>query len=168
MTGFFSEFPSRYYDFDGDVHLITNITKRFVIKDEVKNNPDFYTSYMVQDSDNPVSIASKVYGDGNLFWVLFEMNNIYDYYSDWPLTQEELQKALIQKYGQEGLDDIAYWIDDFGQQVDPSLVPLADRKGVTNFEHEVAINDDKRLLKILDPRHLQSILDNYREILNEQ
>ena len=78
---------------------VKNLFKRGKLKEDVAADATLFTKYKVQGDDRPDNVASKVYGDVNLDWLVMLCNNIINLQSEWPLLQAEFDRYLIDKYG---------------------------------------------------------------------
>ena len=56
---YFQNFPYTYYSLDNTntVQIVTDITNRAVISDEVKNNLGLYDEYDIKDGETPELVA---------------------------------------------------------------------------------------------------------------
>ena len=162
-------------------HLLT-------VSDDVYREETLYTSYIVKDGERPDQISYKFYGDEQFYWVILQINEIVDYYTEWPLSQHELTQFTNKKYGgAPGAQKIHHYetIDTFDEADPPNLVlpggltvpenfeftyptvpggtiykkslPI----GVTNYVHELRLNDQKSEIQILDKKY---IYDYEREV----
>ena len=59
-----------------DYNQVKNIFKRAVLREDVLNAYVQFDKYLVQGDDRPDNVASKVYGDSSLDWVVLTTNNI--------------------------------------------------------------------------------------------
>jgi len=78
---------------------VKNLFKRGKIRDEIFGNLTFFTKYKIVGDERPDNVAYKVYGDSTLDWIVLLSNNIIDIHSEWPISQESLDKILLEKYG---------------------------------------------------------------------
>jgi hypothetical protein len=97
---YFKSFPYTYYSQDdrSTVQLITNITSRVVLSDEVKNNLSLYDEYDIKDGETPEILADKYYNNPLLHWIILHTNEILDARFDWPQTSANLSKYIQGKY----------------------------------------------------------------------
>jgi hypothetical protein len=97
---YFKSFPYTYYSQDdrSTVQLITNITTRVVLSDEVKNNLSLYDEYDIKDGETPEILADKYYNNPLLHWIILHTNEILDARFDWPQTSANLLKYIQGKY----------------------------------------------------------------------
>lgn len=144
---YFKRFPIVNYKLNGDIYKFIDVSKRLGVVNEQFFNPNFYIEYVIQEGDTPIIIADKVYDDAELAWVILHFNQIVDYFEEWPLEQESLDQYILQKYNDP------YAIHHYESLLSGNIVqashPAYDRVAVNNYEHEVAVNDDKRQIKIL-------------------
>jgi hypothetical protein len=99
---YFEQFPSVLYTFDpanNSFQLVTNIFARVKFLDVILANTLVYYPYSVQDGDTPWSIADKYYDDPQRHWIVLFANKIVDPYFDWPLTTNDLNAQIVQKFG---------------------------------------------------------------------
>lgn len=103
MPTFFSKFPSIAYDVErnGKPIITKNILTRFAIRSEIKTNGDFYSDYIIQDSDRPDLLALDFYGSTDHYWVVLMMNDMVDPYHDWPMDQLTLERWSDKKWPNE-------------------------------------------------------------------
>jgi len=94
MSDYFKYFPQIQYG--GKV--VTNITRRVKILDNIENDPYAYLPYTVKDNETPEEVAHLYYGDVAHVWIVWYSNNIVDPYFDWPLTYRDLEATLVKKY----------------------------------------------------------------------
>lgn len=96
---FFSLFPTIL---DQNGILLTDITIRTKFKDIWLNNNRLYYSYNYQDHDRPEDIAHKYYGDQGLGWIILFSNRIINPNFELPLSSQQFQDYLNQKYYTQG------------------------------------------------------------------
>lgn len=99
MPRYFNKFPKLVYSRDNQTSLVTNLLNRVdVIKDKLDSSAIFY-EYDIQEGDTPEIIASKYYDDAELHWVVMLFNDVYDPFYDWPLTYQQFNSFIEDKYG---------------------------------------------------------------------
>ena len=79
--------------------IAPDILTRVRLSTDFIKNRALYHPYTIEDGDRPDTIAHLYYGDSEFDWLVMLANNIYDYYSQWPLTQTQFQNYLTLKYG---------------------------------------------------------------------
>ena len=82
-----------------DRQTVTNILKRSTFLKEILENTAIAYDYEIKDGDTPEIIAHKLYGDVNRHWIVLLYNNILNPYYEFPLTQDELNTYIQNKYG---------------------------------------------------------------------
>jgi hypothetical protein len=97
---YFKSFPYTYYSLDdaSTVQVVTNITTRVVLSDEVKNNLSLYDEYDIKDGETPELVADKFYGNPEQHWLILHYNEIIDPRFDWPLDTNNLNRQVASKY----------------------------------------------------------------------
>ena len=80
---FFSNFPEIQYQLDsGRVRFIKDFFRKSKIEQESVNALIDYSLYTLTDGDRPDTLATKIYGNSNLHWTFFLVNDMENYY-DW-------------------------------------------------------------------------------------
>jgi len=98
---YFSQFPKTQYNItgnNGDTKEITDIWRRVKVRSKIANNVAMLDTYDVEEGESPETVAYKVYGDTDYFWVVCLMNNIVNRYYDWPLDEYNFQQFVADKY----------------------------------------------------------------------
>jgi hypothetical protein len=71
----------KYINIKDYFHLLT-------VRDDIYREETLYTTYTVQNGERPDQISYKFYGDEQWYWVLLQVNEITDYYTQWPLSEQ--------------------------------------------------------------------------------
>ena len=97
---YFQNFPYTYYSLDNTrtVQVVTDITNRAVISDEVKINLGLYDEYDIKDGETPELVADRFYNNPELHWIVLQYNDIIDPRFDWPLDTNNLTRYVTGKY----------------------------------------------------------------------
>ena len=97
---YFQNFPYTFYPLDNatTVQVVTDITNRAVISDEVKSNLGLYDEYDIKDGETPELLADKFYGNPEQHWLILHYNEIIDPRFDWPLDTNNLNRYVAGKY----------------------------------------------------------------------
>lgn len=97
---YFQKFPITYYSLDdlNSVQVVTNITLRNTISNEIKNNFAVFDEYDIKEGETPELVADKFYNNPSYHWVILHMNEVLDPRYNWPLSQNDLNKHVEQKY----------------------------------------------------------------------
>ena len=70
---YFSQFPKTQYNItgnNGDTKEITDIWRRVKVRSKIANNVAMLDTYDVEEGESPETVAYKVYGDADYFWVV--------------------------------------------------------------------------------------------------
>ena len=168
-----------------DYVVVKNIFRRAKLRDDLKYNFTSLIDYYIRDGVRPDQVADNVYGDPELDWVVLTSANIINVRDECPLDSYEIYNYSLNKYGND-LNQIRHYettevkdssdrlilpqgkVVDSGFTIpDPSsptatLNPVA---GVTNYEYETKLNDEKRSIYIITPEYLQVFLNDMRDIM---
>lgn len=79
---------------------LTNIMTRSAFLQEVLDNTSVFYEYQVKDGETAEIIADKLYGDPKRFWIVLLFNKLNNPYYDFPLTTDQLNDMIENKYGQ--------------------------------------------------------------------
>lgn len=241
---YFANFPKIVYDFDlsngVDYRIITDITRNVRLRKQILENISLYDYYDIVEGETPEIISEKIYGTPYYHWIIMLVNQRYDYVSDFPLTQLELDAYIDKKYGdkkyhvhdykvdgiiKEGvnivtlrdsviegggigemavgktlvsvtngyearIDDIIVESDNYTVQIEVSLRTGKFLQGETvkilgentyaevvsstvpgqytttsNYDYEFALNESKRRIKIVDPKLVEQIVKEFKDII---
>ena len=168
-----------------DYVVVKNIFRRAKLRDDLKYIFTSLIDYYIRDGLRPDQVADSVYGDPELDWVVLTSANIINVRDEWPLDSYEIYNYSLNKYGKD-LNQIRHYettevkdssdrlilpkgkVVDSGFTIpDPSsptatLNPVA---GVTNYEYETKLNDEKRSIYIITPEYLQVFLNDMKDIM---
>jgi len=78
---------------------VKNLFKRGKIKDDIFKDITYFTKYSIIGDERPDNVASKVYNDSTLDWIVLLSNNMVNVQTEWPLTQQSFDVYLTNKYG---------------------------------------------------------------------
>ena len=181
---YFSSFPIiPYGSTDGTVKNVTNLLRRVAIRTKVKSNAALYDTYNVKNGETPEIIADKLYEDPELHWVVLLINNVTDRYHDWPMSEQQFSTYVNEKYSNpDGIHhyEISQESGDTTKKIEvynPELLTDAGAVSdstayssattVTNREYEEQQQDQKRKIKLLDPRYIEQFVDEFETLIGE-
>jgi hypothetical protein len=130
-----------YFTFFGDVTIddtdIKNIFKKIRFKNKFINDRNLFLKHRIVDGQTPESLARYYYNEPELYWIILASNVMLDYHYDWPLRSEELRMYSEKLFNdqQTGGDTLSEIYETLQQE-----------------------NDDKRVIKYLDPARLGDFL----------
>lgn len=106
MARYLDKFPKLLYTRDSKTTLVTNLLTRIATVKGVLDDISLFYYYDIQEGDTPEIIASKYYNDPELHWVILILNDIMDPYYDWPMTYQQFQAYITDKYGSQAAAQI--------------------------------------------------------------
>lgn len=100
MAFLFRPYPTVQYKIPGKKQIIavTDITRRFAVSNFIRSSNVSFDEYYVQDGERPDIIAHQYYDDSTLDWLVLMTNEIHDPYFEWPLSYEQFNSMIMQKY----------------------------------------------------------------------
>ena len=171
---YFETFPKLYYDIagDGNYKLITDILRRFKVRNRIQEDAVMFDKYEVQDGEKPEDVSMRFYGTPYHHWVILSMNNIKDRFYEWPLSVVDFQTYIAEKYTNP--DGIHHYEITQSSGVSSSLdnshlievnSDTSGASSVSNREYEERLQDNKRLIKILRPEYLSEFVEEFKRII---
>lgn len=168
----FSHFPKVMYNGVNSLNLMKRIAA-------VRSNLDkfaVYYPYVIKDGERPDTIAYDYYGQSSYAWLVMIVNDVYHYYSDWPLTGPEFHDYLMKTYGYvyelkndvhhyvytgngESAEEIArkdWWMSPGSY----ALASMDERLGwspVSVFDYEDNANEEKRQILLISNELLSRV-----------
>ena len=198
MSNYFRNVP----DFDyvsrlpgakiSDYNKVKNFFKRGFIREDIFQELSFFTKYKIIGDDRPDNVAWNFYQESGLDWLVLTCNNIINIQTEWPLSQTDFDRFLLDKYETyEKLNEIHHYetieikttkgtiIVKEGLQVDSNftvtyydditekqVTPTKLTTSVTNYVYEQKIEDEKRNIYLLKPKYLNIIYDDMDEMMS--
>ena len=182
MANYFRNLPKVKFDINGaepNKYLnVTNIMKRISFKPSVIEDISDYYPYRVKDGERPDIIAHQKYGSVAYAYLIMLINDIYDPLFDWPLSSQQFEKYLVNKYGSvsssmgttkyyyqiiraevartgtsERIPAVKFIVD----QTTYDALDTGDRSTQSQYEWEDELNDNKRDIKLIDASLIQDI-----------
>jgi hypothetical protein len=138
---YFKSFPYTYYSLDdaSTVQVVTNITNRVTLSDEVKNNLSLYDEYDIKDGETPELVADKFYNNPELHWLVLHYNEIIDPRFDWPLDTNNLSRYVASKY--TNTNGIHHYEDGNGNYSNGNVFILSSNAFVNFNVNDVITNN---------------------------
>ena len=175
---YFSRFPLMAYRIkEGDpLKLMPQIIKRVKLRQNIKNGLLIFDKYNVKEGENPEDIATKLYGDPTLHWVVLMVNNVTDRYYQWPMTQAQFLEFLTDKYGAGNEDGVHHY--ELAQTSGPTsssddshmLEVNSDTENattITNREYEEREQNKLRQIRLLDRRYISQFVEEFEKLIQE-
>ena len=166
---YFNKFGTILYDpaGDGSGKLCTDIMSRVRVRANMKKEIVMLDPYNVKENETPEIVADKHHGSSYYHWVVMLMNDISDVNHDWVKSTRQMQKYLMSKYTETQLTETHHY--EIPQtsgdttimiEVENSTYPSATT--VTNYEYEVALNEEKRSIDLLRNEYLAFFVDEFK------
>ena len=198
MSNYFSQVPNFEYisrinerQTNSDFIKVKNLFRRAIIREDLFTDFMAFTKYKINGDMRPDAVAYEVYGDEDLDWVILISNNIINVRDEWPLTQNDFNNYLIEKYGDEGaIDEIKHYetieVKDSkgkifvpkGKIVDSTykvrfldsgtnrITEVNPVSGISYRTYEQKLQDDKRNINILESGYLAQVIDDIETVLD--
>ena len=190
--GYFRELPNlRYPSFlqekgsSFDYVEAKNLFRRTKLRDDLQNNFTIFDKYEIVEGMRPDNVAQELYESDQFDWVVLLVAGITNVRNEWPLSNRDLYHYALDKYGDslnsnmffetiEVKDSSGRLILPKGKVVDQNFTipkPGAPNAtinpvvGISNFEYETRINDEKRTIFVLRLEYLQEFVNDFRELM---
>ena len=185
--GYFRELPNLLYQSflpdkksSLDYTEVKNLFRRTKLRDDLQNVFTLFDKY---------EIPEDFYGNDELDWVVLTTAGIVNVRNEWPLNNRDIFDYSFEKYG-DNLNATRFFetkeiknssgsiILEKGKVVDSDFVfkyydtngivevkGTNVRTGVSNYDYEVRLNEEKRSIFVLKPEYLQQFLSDFRDIM---
>lgn len=175
---YFDLFPTIQYNLSGvvgDNKDVTDIWRKVKVRSKIANNLALYDSFDVPEGDSPETIAYKVYGSTDYFWVVCLLNNVQNRFYDWPLDEYNFQQFVTDKY--DNVEGIHHYEktqssgsqkgqgpSDYSHKIEVNS-DTAGAEAVSNIEYERREQDKKRQIKLLNPGYLNNFIEEFKNLI---
>ena len=190
--GYFRELPNLLYPSflpnkysSLDFIEVKNIFRRIKVRDDLFNNFTVFNKYEIPEGARPDTVAEDIFGSPNLDWVVLTVAGILNVRNEWPLSNRDLYNYANNKYGEslnstrffettEVKDSSGRLILPKGKVVDSNFTipkpgtPTATLNpvvGISNYEYETRLNDEKRNINILRKEYLNQFVDDMKILM---
>lgn len=187
------KYPSFLSDKNSSLEYIDvkNFFRRVKLREDIQNTLVVFDKYEIPMGFRPDNVAEELYGSASLDWVVITCAGIVNIRDEWPLDSNQIYDYSLNKYG-ENLNEVKYYqtkeirdgeghlILPKGKRVNSNFtVKYYDntlstyvtksgtnvRSGISNYEHETILNDNKRFISVLKDEFLQEFLNDFRDIM---
>ena len=190
--GYFRELPNlRYPSFlkekksSLDYIEVKNVFRRIKLRDDLQSNFTIFNKYEIEEGMRPDTVAEELYGNPEFDWIVLTVAGILNVRNQWPLNNRDLYNYCLDKYG-DSLNSERFFetkevkntdgklILQKGKVVDSNFTipdpnnPSANLNpviGISNYEYETRLNDEKRNIYVLREGYVQTFLNDIREIM---
>ena len=176
---YFSKFPKGVYDIAGNKQfkLVTDIMRRVKVRAKILNEASLYDDYDVPSGERPEVTAFKHFGDTELHWVILLTNDITDAYYGWPLSDQDFEKYVTDKYAnpqgihhyeitQSSGSQTGSSPDDYSHKIEVNETE-SGAESVSNYEYERREQDKIRSIKLLDPAFLGLFIEEFERLVSQ-
>ena len=190
--GYFRELPNlRYPSFLSDKVSsldfveVKNIFRKVKLRDDLQSNFTLFNKYEIEEGMRPDTVAEELYGNPEFDWIVLTVAGILNVRNEWPLNNRDLYNYCLDKYD-DSLNSVRFFetkevknadgklILPKGKVVDSGFtIPNPDNVsanlnpvvGISNYEYETRLNDEKRNIYVLREGYIQTFLNDIREIM---
>ena len=182
MANYFRNIPKVRYDINGaepNKYLnVTNIMKRISFKPSVIEDISEYYPYRVKDGERPDILSFEKYGTVAYAYLIMLVNDIYDPLFDWPLSSQQFEKYLTNKYGSVSSEiaTVKYYYQIIRAEVArtgtseriPAVKFIVDqtaynalsednRTTISEYDWEFELNDEKTEIQMINSGLIQDV-----------
>ena len=170
---------------------VKNLFKRVKLSNKLFQDLTNFTKYQIVGDERPDNVANKIYNNSNYDWIVLLSNNIINIQDEWPMSNRTFELYMNKKYGVTNYDNIHhyesievkdssnnYTVLKKGLEV-PSdysitfydgalgrMSTVTDTNvGVTNYEYESKIQDDKRNIFLLRSDLIQTVIRDIKKLM---
>jgi hypothetical protein len=105
-------------NYSGGTIILTNLLARANILPEALKSPLLYYTYDIQEGDTPEIVAHKYYNDSYRYWIVLFANQIIDPQWDWPLSGNNFNKYIVDKYTEFNPYSTVHHYEKIVEQID--------------------------------------------------
>ena len=199
MSNYFKQVPdfeyvSRLPDAKiSDYIAVKNLFKKAELRPDIFQDLSTFQKYQIKGDDRPDNVAEDFYQDSSLDWLVLTSNNIINIQTEWPMSQRDFDRFLLDKYGtyanlesthhhetlevknskgvvmlEKGLEvesDFSFSYYDWWLKEQKTVATANLVTEVTNYQYEEKIEDAKRNIFLLKVRYLNLVTDDLEEIM---
>ena len=199
MSNYFKQVPdfeyvSRLPDAKiSDYIAVKNLFKKAELRPDIFQDLSTFQKYQIKGDDRPDNVAEDFYQDSSLDWLVLTSNNIINIQTEWPMSQRDFDRFLLDKYGtyanlesthhhetlevknskgvvmlEKGLEvesDFSFSYYDWWLKEQKTVATANLVTEVTNYQYEEKIEDAKRNIFLLKVRYLNLVTDDLEDIM---
>ena len=171
---YFDMFPNIYYDAKGNgkFTIQKNLLSRLKLVDKVKENILGFDYYDVKDGETPEMIAHKYYGDVGYHWTILLVNDIIDYYEDWPMSVQRFEEFVKNKYvNPQAIHhyEISQTSGDTTVTIDVGMntTDYPSATAISHYQYEDKLQEKKRQIRLISSDNIEDFVKEFERKLNE-
>ena len=174
-----------------DYTEVKNLFRRVKLRDDLQNVFTLFDKYEIPDGFRPENVAEEFYGNDELDWVVILTAGIVNIRNEWPLNSRDIFDYSFEKYGDDlnatrffetkevknssgtillnkgvVVDsdfEFNYYEDTTNKYI--NVKGTSVRTGISNYEYETRLNDEKRSIFLLKSEYLQQFINDFRDIM---
>ena len=174
-----------------DYTEVKNLFRRVKLRDDLQNVFTLFDKYEIPDGYRPENVAENFYGNDLLDWVVILTAGIVNIRNEWPLSSRDIFDYSFEKYGDDlnatrffetkevknssgtillnkGIVvdsdfEFNYYEDTTNKYINVKGTKI--RTGISNYEYETRLNDEKRSIFLLKSEYLQQFINDFRDIM---
>ena len=144
-----------------------------------------FEKYTIPGDENPYQVSQRIYKTPDYEWIILLTNDITNIYSEWPLSQREFEDMMQRKYGTRS-NETKHWVTKeviFENMVivQPGIIVNQNYtykrpdgviiggdslvRPISHYEYEYELNENKRLIYLLNPVYIDEFDRQMRELL---
>tara|TARA_B100001996_G_scaffold215195_1_gene165395 strand:- start:951 stop:1568 length:618 start_codon:yes stop_codon:yes gene_type:complete len=180
--------PNLYYNIrnsptDPKVLVGKNLWRRAELLREYKSSMTIFNEYIIKEGEKPEDIAIKFYKNPFYNWTILVINDITNFYEQWPKSTRQLNEYVYAKYDnpmatkhyvttevKDANDNVivpagkivpssfqvAYWNGSVTVTANPVV-------SVTYYNHEADLNAKKEKIQIVKPSYIEDFVKVYKK-----
>jgi len=172
----------------GDYLIVKNITERIVRQLSSIDDQVIYYDYTMIESETLESVAAKLYGTTDYYWTIMVINNIFDRFYGFPLSTQQFNDYIVNKYGSipsaqeeykyyirpsqyatstDKATDLSYFIEvpyNYYSNYPASLNSVTMKYSTDMYSWELSQNESKRTFKVLQKQYLNSFVKLFNSL----
>ena len=176
----------------GDYAPLKNLFKKGKLREDIFQDLVFFEKYQIKGNNRPDNVAYEVYGDSTLDWLVLLSNNILNIQTEWPISQDDFDRFVLNKYGNydtlyngihhyeteevknsqgvtivpAGLKvDSTYSVSYYDYFIDQQIDTGNISVPIINYEYELKLENDKRNIYVLKSTYLNVVLNDMKELM---
>ena len=176
---YFRQFEKGFYDLKGDGKdkLVVDLMTRVKVREKIIDEASLYDKYDVPSGERPEDTSFKHFGSAQYHWIILLTNSITDVYYDWPMSDQDFETFVRDKYAnpdaihhyevsQSSGKTAAQGPDDYSYLIEVNS-DASGAQSVSNREFEQRLQDQKRSINLLNPSYLTTFLEEFSNLVRK-
>ena len=160
---FFRYFPTTI-DISG--HVLVNLSKKILLGKNLSGESTIYYGYRLSDGERLDTLAKKLYDSEEYQWIIMLVNNMMDPRQELPMSHQEFNEFLKQKYGsvETAMTTTHHLEDEYGEWVNEDYPYY--KNVITMYDYEDKINESKRNIKLVRPEYIGVFTEELKRVMD--